>query len=101
MLESDMNKPAPITPAMADRLHAAEEDTGVKLGDRVSVVGTNHGVMSVVGFARINVMGIEGPIRCVCVADPAHLQQQGTETVMVFTPDKLRVVPALPAGQAN
>jgi hypothetical protein len=79
--------------ARADRLVAAELDTGVTLGQRVTVKGTHHGVMSVVGFARVNVPGIDEPVRCVCVADPEALRLHGVETVMTFTPDRILPTP--------
>jgi hypothetical protein len=52
-VDSTMAAPSPDAPsARADRLTAAEQDTGVKLLARVTVRGTNHGPMSVVGASR-------------------------------------------------
>lgn len=100
--------PAPVSPqvdsgksnpdstsARTDRLVAAEQDTGFSLHQRVTVTGTHHGVMSVVGFARVNVPGIDDPIRCVCIADNSALQAHGVETVILTTPDRLRPTPPL------
>lgn len=91
--EAKLTAPAPAADPRKDRLKAVEDETGFKLCERVMVAGTNHGVLSVVGFAQVNIDGIDGPIRSVCVADPQHLKQHGMETVILFTPDRLRHLP--------